>query len=291
MPSMTRRHWRPLAVLVLILLALGFGYTQLAYKERELLYSIEPGTAGWFTGVPAGVQQMNIALDHSQFLHAWWWPAPQKKAPTVLYLHGTRWNLTAQVRRITELRNLGFSVLAIDYRGFGDSPGGLPSEARVYEDAQAAWQRLVQLQPIAQKRYIYGHSLGGAIAVDLAQRIASKEAPPAAGLIIESTFTDLGDAAAAVIHTSLPVRWIMSEKFDSIDKISAIGMPVLIVHGMADPYVPPRFSQALYDAASNPKQLLLVPGGTHLNSMTLGSADYARALHQLFGLNPTQGAG
>ncbi len=94
-----------------------------------------------------------------------------------------------------------------------------------------------------------------------------------------------------MIHTSLPVRWIMSEKYDSIDKIGAVGVPVLIVHGLDDRYVPSRFSQALYEAAHGPKQLLLVPGATHLNSMTLGSADYARALHQLFGLKATQGAG
>ncbi len=291
MTSLIRRRWRALSVMLLILLALPFGCSRLAYKERELLYSIEPGTASWFNGVPAGVQQMNIPLDNAQHLHAWWWPAAQKNAPSVLYLHGTRWNLTAQVRRITELRNLGFSVLAIDYRGFGDSPGGLPSESSVYEDAQVAWQRLTQLQPDAGKRFIYGHSLGGAIAIDLAQRLAQGEKPQGAGLIIESTFTDLGDAAAAVIHTSLPVRWIMAEKYDSIDKIGAVGMPVLIVHGTDDRYVPPRFSQALYDAAHGPKQLLLVPGGTHLNSMTLGSADYARALHQLFGLKAVQGAG
>ncbi|EIK98285.1 hypothetical protein PMM47T1_03439 [Pseudomonas sp. M47T1] len=291
MSSLIRRRWRSLTALVLVLAALPYGCSRLAYKERELLYSIQPGTASWFSGLPAGVQQMNIPLDNTQHLHAWWWPAAQKNAPAALYLHGTRWNLTAQVRRITELRSLGFSVLAIDYRGFGDSPGGLPSEASVYEDAQVAWQRLVQLQPDAGKRFIYGHSLGGAIAVDLARRLAGQQGPQAAGLIIESTFTDLGDAAAAVAHTSLPVRWIMSEKYDSIDKIGNVGVPVLIVHGTDDRYVPPRFSQALYDAAHGPKQLLLVPGATHLNSMTLGSADYARALHQLFGVKATQGAG
>ena len=110
--------------------------------------------------------------------------------PAVLYLHGTRWNLTAQVRRISQLRELGFSVLAIDYRGFGESPGDLPSERTVYQDAQAAWERLVQLQPEAERRFIYGHSLGGAIAVDLAEHLAEGNEPKAAGLIVESTFTD-----------------------------------------------------------------------------------------------------
>jgi alpha-beta hydrolase superfamily lysophospholipase len=276
---------------MLIGVGLPYGCSQLAYKERQLLFNIEPGTASWYSGLPSGVQELQIplskTLSSTQYLHAWWWPAPRADAPTALYLHGTRWNLTAQVRRISQLRELGFSVLAIDYRGFGESPGDLPSERTVYEDAQAAWDKLVQLQPEARKRFIYGHSLGGAIAVDLAERIRDKDAPKAAGLIIESTFTDLAAAAAAVANTSLPVRWIMSEKFDSIDKIADIGIPVLIVHGTDDRYVPSRLSQELFEAAAPPKQLLLVPGGTHNNSMTIGSREYAKALREVFGLQPS----
>ena len=284
-----RRRWPTLLFLALFLaVGLPYGCSQLAYKERELIFNIEPGTANWFTGVPSGVTEMNIpfdkALSPTQYVHAWWWPSPRKGAPTVLYLHGTRWNLTAQVRRITALRDLGFSVLAIDYRGFGDSPGELPSERSVYQDAEAGWQRLVQLQPDASKRFIYGHSLGGAIAVDLAQKIGEHQQPEAAGLIIESTFTDMAAAAQAVIDTSLPIRWIMSEKFDSIDKIGGIGMPVLIVHGTDDRYIPDRFSRELYQAAPSPKKLLLVEGGTHNNSMSIGGQQYAQALQQVFGL-------
>jgi alpha-beta hydrolase superfamily lysophospholipase len=288
-PAPRRRRWLPLLMLAMLIgVGLPYGCSQLAYKERQLLFNIEPGTASWYSGLPSGVQELQIplssTLSSTQYLHAWWWPAPRADAPTALYLHGTRWNLTAQVRRISQLRELGFSVLAIDYRGFGESPGDLPSERTVYEDAQAAWDKLVQLQPQADKRFIYGHSLGGAIAVDLAERIRDKDEPKAAGLIIESTFTDLAAAAAAVANTSLPVRWIMSEKFDSIDKIADIGIPVLIVHGTDDRYVPSRLSQELFEAAAPPKQLLLVPGGTHNNSMTIGSREYAKALREVFGL-------
>lgn len=290
-PAVSKRIRRWLLLIVLVCVGVPYGCSRLAYEERELLFNIEPGTASWFSGIPEGMTSLDIpvtsAVGINEHLHAWWWPASNKNAPTLLYLHGTRWNLTAQLRRISLLRGMGFSVLAIDYRGFGESPGELPSERSVYEDAQIAWRHVVQLQPDARKRYIYGHSLGGAVAVDLAWRIArehdSKGDPaPAAGLIIESTFTDLADAAAAIANTSLPVRWIMSEKFDSIDKIGHINMPVLIVHGEADRYVPPRFSQALYDAAAQPKQLLLIPGAGHIDSMTLGTKEYSKAIHQTF---------
>lgn len=297
MPSSTkRRRWLPLLLLaVLIAVGLPYGCSRLAYKERELIFSIEPGTARWFNGLPSGLQELNIPIDNAlskdQYLHAWWWPAQHPNATTVLYLHGMRWNLTAQVRRITNLHDMGFAVLAIDYRGFGQSPGDVPSEHSVYEDAQVAWERVAQLQPDPGKRMIYGHSLGGAIGVELAERINKKQAPPAAGLIIESTFTDMGAAAQAVIKTSLPVRWILSEKFDSIDKIADIGMPVLIVHGSADQYVPPHFSEELFKAAVDPKRLLLVPGGNHNDTMNLGRRQYAEAIRQLFNVEADIGAG
>jgi alpha-beta hydrolase superfamily lysophospholipase len=291
-----RRRWLPWLLLALFIgVGLPYGCSQLVHKERELIFSIEPGNAGWFTGIPAGMQELDIPIDKTlssnQYLHAWWWPARGSNAPTLLYLHGMRWNLTAQLGRITALHNMGFAVLAIDYRGFGQSPGDLPSERSVYQDAQAAWKRLVQLQPDAGKRMIYGHSLGGAIAIDLAEQIDKDDLPKASGLIIESTFTDMGAAAQAVIKTSLPVRWILSEKFDSIDKIADVGIPVLIVHGTEDQYIPPRLSEELFEAAMAPKKLLLIPGGTHNNSMIVGNRQYAEAIRQLFKVNADIGAG
>ena len=79
----------------------------------------------------------------------------------------------------------------------------------------------------------------------------------------------------------MPVRWLLSQKFDSIDKIAAIHMPLLVVHGLADQYVPPRFSQQLFEAAQEPKRLLLVPGATHNNSMSLAGRNYGQALDSL----------
>jgi len=189
----------------------------------------------------------------------------------VLYLHGSRWNLTGQLFRIEQLRAFGFSVLAIDYRGFGKSEGGLPSEDTVYEDARVAWERLAELQPDPARRFIYGHSLGGAVAIDLAAKLsteAEQSGKPAAarGLIVESSFTTLADIARSLTYPWLPVQLILSQKFDSVDKIGRVRMPVLIVHGAGDRFVPSRFSQALYEAAPEPKKLLLVDGASHNNS-------------------------
>ena len=183
-------------------------------------------------------------------------------------------------------------MLAIDYRGFGKSSGELPSEATVYEDAQIAWERFGTLQPDPAKRFIYGHSLGGAVAIDLAARLSGQTPPgsavPARGLIVESTFTTLGDIARSLTVSWLPVETLLTQKFDSLKKITHVRMPVLIVHGVDDRMVPSRFSQALYDAASDPKKLLLVDGATHNNSMRMGNAEYREALREMFGIGATE---
>ncbi|WP_233630981.1 MULTISPECIES: alpha/beta hydrolase [unclassified Pseudomonas] len=275
--------------MILLVVGLPASCAVLQHKERELVFRIEPGPASWFHGLPAGVQELELrprSFAQDQSLHAWWWPAERADAPAVLYLHGVRWNLTGQLFRIQQLHAMGYSVLAVDYRGFGQSRGGLPSESTVYEDARIAWTRFAQLQPLASKRLIFGHSLGGAVAVELASELSRQaradQTPMAArGLILESTFTSLGDAAAAVANTSLPVRWLMSQKFDSLGKIAEVGMPVLLVHGLDDRFVPARFSQTLFDAAREPKKLLLVPGATHNNSMHLAGPRYRQAIQAL----------
>ena len=306
------------------------GTAALQHEEARLTFRVVKETPGWYGGLPDGVRELDIPVNSaadSQHIHAWWWPAADANAPAVLYLHGTRWSLTGQVFRLEQLRDFGFSVLAIDYRGFGKSDGDLPSEKTVYEDAHAAWAWLVAQQLDPARRFIYGHSLGGAVAVDLAESLsepsgerasalagasttespaqpparrvsaagtlstsaaagpaAARRASPAGGLIIESTFTTLADMAREVTYSWLPVGLLLSQKFDSMSKMARVTMPVLVVHGAADRFVPSRFSQQLYDAATAPKKLLLVEGGSHNNSMRAGAEQYRTALGQLFGL-------
>ncbi len=255
------------------------GCAALEMKERELLFRPTREAAGWYGGKPDGVQELFLpAAVAGERIHAWWWPAEDASAPVVYYLHGVRWNLTGQLNRISQLRRFGFSVFAIDYRGFGQSDGEMPSETTVYEDARIGWQWLIAHEPEASRRYIYGHSLGGAVAIDLAAQV-SREAQSAHGLIVESSFTSLTDVVSEMGYGWVPV----SQKFDSIGKIGQVRMPVLIVHGAEDRYVPSRLSEALYAAAPQPKKLLLIPNGTHNNSAWMGDAEYRQALRELFG--------
>src|SRR5207253_2018562 len=111
--------------------------------------------------------------------------AADPRAKVVLYLHGNDGNVSASMPAIAPLRELGYAVLLIDYRGYGESAGSFPSEQSVYLDAEAAWRYLTAERGVdARNLYIYGHSLGGAIAIELAVHH-----PEAAGLIVESSFT------------------------------------------------------------------------------------------------------
>lgn len=281
-----RRSAIRLAAALGVLIALAAGCVQLEYKERELLFRPNREAAGWFDGMPSGVQELYLPVGDgagAQRIHAWWWPQSDANAPAVFYLHGARWNLTGQLRRIEQLRRFGFAVFAIDYRGFGKSDGDMPSEQSVYEDARVGWRWLAAQQPNGSRRFIYGHSLGGAVAIDLAASLADGGAP-ARGLIVESTFTTLADIATALSYEWVPTRMLLSQKFDSIEKIHRVRMPVLIAHGAGDRYVPSRFSEALFAAAPEPKRLLLIENGSHNNSMWIGGHEYQRALDELFEL-------
>jgi len=275
-----------LAGAAVALMATGCG--SLAEKERELTFRVVKGDAGWYSGTPAAVQDVFIPVSDApgaQKIHAWWWPSAEPEAPVVYYLHGVRWNLTGHLRRMEQLRAFGFSVFAIDYRGFGKSDGDLPSEDMTYEDAAAGFAWLEKQVPDAQRRFVYGHSLGGAVAIDLASKLARRGQPAIRGLIVESSFTSLPDIAAELSWSWLPTRFIMSQRYDSIEKIRGVNVPVLLVHGTGDRYVPAKFSEALYEAAPTPKRLLLIENGGHNNAMWLGDSQYRGAFADFFALS------
>jgi hypothetical protein len=286
------RPGRRSAIATLALAVLfGAGCAALASKERELTFRPVREVSGWFSGLPKDVREFYLPVSAepgAERLFTWYWRNENPAAPTLLYLHGVRWNLTAHLRRIENLRSFGFSVLAIDYRGFGKSDGEMPSEEGVYEDAAVAWRWLVAHEPDPSKRFVYGHSLGTAVATQLA--IGQAASDGLGGLIIEGGFTSLPAMANALAPSWLPVDWLITQKFDTIDKIAKVPAPVLIVHGTGDMLVPYRFSEALYAAARDPKRLVLVEGGGHYNTSWVGYAEYQRAIAELFDMPSHGGA-
>jgi len=217
--------------------------------------------------------------DHTSRVHGWWIPAKDSTGPTLLYLHGAHWSLSNNLFRIARLQRIGFSVLAIDYRGFGRSDGELPSEAQAYVDAQAAWDHLRLIEPDPRRRFLYGHSLGGAVAIELATHNND-----VAGMIVESTFTSIRDMADVMGYGSWPIGVFLTQHFDSLAKIAHVGVPVLFVHGTGDRYVPYTMSERLYAAAREPKRLLLVDQAGHGNVSWVAFDRYQAAVREFISL-------
>jgi alpha-beta hydrolase superfamily lysophospholipase len=217
-------------------------------------------------------------------LHALWHPAfpddaqRTRAAPVLLYLHGARWNVTGSTHRIRRMQELGFSVLAPDYRGFGRSDTDTPTERLANEDARAAWSWLATQYP-GRARYIFGHSLGGAIAIELASQVDDE-----AGTIVEGTFTSIPDVVRTMPWGWLPVGPLITQRFEAVSKVAQIGSPLLVVHGTRDNLIKPDLGQRLFAAAREPKALVLVDGGSHYNTNAVGQLQYRQAIAQLFGL-------
>ena len=220
---------------------------------------------------PFPVRGVDIVIpgEPGRTLHGWWVPAADPRAKVVLYLHGSDGNVSTSMDGIAPLRELGYSVFMIDYRGYGASGGGFPSEAGVYEDAQSAWDYLVYEQRIDPANlFIYGHSLGGAIAIELALRH-----PEAAGLVVESSFTSIYDMAMREArYAPLPVKLVLNQRFHSVAKVGQLRLPVLYIHGTADETVPFEMGEALYSATPFARGLVAVPAGNHENNAAVGGA-------------------
>ena len=204
-------------------------------------------------------------------IHGWWIPAGNHAGNVLLYLHGSALNMGANVNALRRLHNLGFAVFIISYRGYGKSDGEFPSETLLYADAQASWNYLVIQKKIEPNNiYIYGHSIGGAVAIDLAIRN-----PDAAGLIVESTFTSIIDVARLnAKYRIFPLDLIVHQRFDSLKKVPHLRIPVLFIHGTNDHLIPFEMSQLLYERSPSPKRLKLIQGGGHNDNATVGGRTY-----------------
>ncbi|MBD2182930.1 alpha/beta fold hydrolase [Planktothrix sp. FACHB-1355] len=216
-------------------------------------------------------------------IHGWWIQAKKSNLGTLLYLHGRGLNIGSNINQAYRFQQLGFSVFLIDYRGYGKSKGNFPTESQLYQDAEIAWNYLVNQQKIPSDRiFIYGHSLGSAVAIDLAIKH-----PEAAGLIVQSSFTSMANQIARYPYFRIfPISLLLTNRFDSIKKVKSLRIPALFVHGVDDPMIPYTMSEKLYKAASYRKQLLLVPGAKHNNGdLFFNNNQYRRAIRDFANLS------
>ncbi|UTH73850.1 alpha/beta hydrolase [Chromobacterium sp. IIBBL 290-4] len=213
-------------------------------------------------------------------VQVWWIPAANASAPAVLYLHGNESTMSTDIGLILSLRQAGFSVMAIDYRGYGESALRLPSETSVYIDAGLGWLHFLELTPQASKRLLYGHSMGSAIAIDLAGRANRLD-----GLIVDGAFTSAADVGRAMTVNWLPLASLLRQKFLSQDKIEDLKMPQLFIHCTADEVIPVDLGLRLYGLSQAPKQQLLIEGGDHDHCYRAAPQRWRQAIRKMGGMD------
>lgn len=248
-----------------------------AEGSQALQNAFRPGDQRWLVTVPGeGGLREQLAL--------WWLPQPEADAPTLLYLHGTFRNLYQNLPKIDALRQAGFAIVAVDYRGWGDSSAIIPSEATINADARVAWAELVRRQPDAGRRVIFGHSMGGATAVSLAAQL--KGGVDYGALVVESTFTRLPDVAESAGFWGRVGAAVTTLQFDSLARIDRIDAPILMLHGTADTTVPIDLGQRLREAAPRGVRWVPFPGGTHSNLHNENPELYQQAFRDLIARLP-----
>ncbi|MBI3480970.1 MAG: alpha/beta fold hydrolase [Nitrosomonadales bacterium] len=210
-------------------------------------------------------------------LNAWFLPANNRNGATakttVLFLHGNAENISTHFRSVAWLPAAGFNVLALDYRGYGASEG-IPSLTGMQQDIDAAMRHLLSHKDVDPNRIVvFGQSLGGALAIHYVAHSAYRGNIRA--VVIDSAFYDYRQIAREKLSLSLfswPFQWlpwlVIDNDYSPAASIAAISpLPLLLMHGDQDVVVPPHHSQQLFDHANQPKELWVVPGAGHTQSL------------------------
>ncbi|NEO56012.1 MAG: alpha/beta fold hydrolase [Okeania sp. SIO3B5] len=282
------------SLLKFLLISLATIYTSafvlLRLLQNRLIFEPAPLVLATPDTVNLPYQEVWLSIPNSnkqtEKISGWWIPQTKSNSRVILFLQGAKGNMAARknsynLERVAKLYQLGFSVFMIDYRGYGNSQGRFPTEASVYEDALIAWNYLTQEKNFSPEEiFVYGYSLGGAIAANLCL-----QQPQAAGLIAEGCFTSMKDMAKYRHRRRIqifPLNLLVTQKFDFINKVKLLEMPVLFIHGMEDRVVPVMMSQRLFAAAAAPKKLLLIPNAAHNDLAEVDSDRYLATLQEFF---------
>ena len=247
-------------------------------QQRALIFLPERVVRHTPTEFGLPYEEVTIPIGDGDVLYGWWLPSRLTPSTpvTVLYLRGNDGNLGTELPRLQALHLHGLPILAIDYRGYGRSSGPAPSEAQVYDDATAAWDYLVRDKGIpAGQIILYGHSLGSAVAAELALRRGN-----ACALVLEGAFTSMADMAR-LEYPLIPAEWLLNQRFDTAGKLARLRLPILLVHGSADTVVPASMSRQLQESSGGRPALLFIEAAGHEEALSANGRQLQQALAQL----------
>lgn len=247
----------------IILFAFGCSKNFIYYPEKTLIAS--PSNAG------LGFEDLTLTTEDGIRINGWYVPYKGSEG-VLLWFHGNAGNIGNRVKLLQSLHEaLKMNILLIDYRGYGKSEGEI-SEEGTARDALAAYDYLLTRRDINLKQiFIFGRSLGSAVAVKLATEVQT------AGLILEAPFTSI-KAMTSEIFPWLPFKGLISIKYDSLSTIKSVKSPLLILHGDEDKVVPYEQGKTLFAAANPPKTFHTIQGADHNNTYIIGGAAYFEAI-------------
>ncbi|XP_070533909.1 protein ABHD13-like [Ptychodera flava] len=266
-------YWQYGGVLVFTLMCSAFFGILYNYQDSLLYYPDQPESSRMYVMSPRifGVPYENLFIKTSDGVNINAILLKQRpeivaQSPTIIFLHGNAGNIGHRLLNAQALYSYcGSNVLLVEYRGYGRSEGYI-SESGFYTDAKAAVDYLLSRSDIdPTKLIIFGRSLGGAVAIDLASSPGYRD--QLAALIVENTFTSVPDMAGVVFN--LPViswvpLWCHKNKYLSIKKIHRVKAPTLFLSGMADELIPPKMMHILFQTSGAVlKRLAKFDNGTH----------------------------
>jgi uncharacterized protein len=234
-----------------------FRHSKLLCPSTEPLVTWNPEDYG----IPRErVDEVWFETTDGEMLHGWYCRAEHPVA-SALYCHGNTGNLTNTAHAAPHLMAGGISILAFDYRGFGRSTGH-PSLSGIVADGLCAARFHDEIRPKDVPSLLYGYSLGGAVAAQVALHHSFD------GLVLQSTFTSLPDLAR-VAFPRVPLHLFTGDFFNTLSAVRRLKVPLLVVHGSGDEVCPPWMGSTLCEAAPNPvKNIKIVEGGLHKDLFT-----------------------
>ena len=214
------------------------------FYQRNLLYHpSENNYQG--DSINFNYQEVFIDVEKKIKLKSWFIKKNLRNYKTILFFHGNAGDLSNRIYKLNELNNLDVNILIISWRGFSGN-SGKPTETNLYNDARRSVEWLNRVGVENKNIYLYGESLGTGVATELGQDNSF------AGIILESPFTSIADAAK-IYYPYLPIDLLIKDKYDSLKKIKNINIPILIMHGKKDEVVPFKMGVELFERANNPK--------------------------------------
>lgn len=266
---------RVLRLAARVLVGLVIAGALLLVFEKKLIYFPTRAHDATPAGLGLAHEEVELVAGDGVKLHGWFLPAKGSRL-TVLLFHGNAGNISHRLDRalLMQLR-LKVDTFLLDYRGYGRSEGS-PDEAGTYEDARAAYRWLVARGTSPERLVLFGESLGSAVATQLATEVASR------ALVLESPFTSVPDMARAV-YPFLPLWPFVRTRYDTLSKVPALRVPLLILHGERDEVVPFAQGRRVFEAAPEPKRFYAIRGAGHNDTYVVGGDAYWQALADFMG--------